>query len=398
MAVAALAFSSQGADWFRVTAGSLKAMRRQMDAAPGSRAAQTGWNAYSRIDAVEGLPGPLARLYIDSDAWTSIQAWDGRIESIAHLKDSYRALPFRFEPNASTLVIGPGGGSDVVNALAAGSRHVTAVELNPLMLKFVRHYGAQAGNIYDRPEVEAIQSEGRNFISRTDRTFDVILLGFVDTWASVSSGGLSLSENYLYTTEAFKAYYDHLSDGGVLTIIRWKADIPRLVANSVPLVGAKEASQRMVALLEKRDAKLDDPPQMIFMLRKRPFTAAESNEIADTWNLAQPVLVPARVTEAQYAPLLDGTLTLDAWDAQSPRRIGAVFDDSPFYFAIERPWGMATRIARMLFYAGLSRARPADHVRGAAARHASRAMRRRSSTSAVSGSASSASSWHSCRT
>src|SRR6185503_5659747 len=188
--------------------------------------------------------------YIDSDAWTSIYPWSGNIKDIRSMRDAYRAVAFRFEPDSDTLIIGPGGGSDVVVALASGARKVTAVELNPLMLQFVRHYGAAAGNIYDRPEVEVIQSEGRNFISRTDRSFDVILLGFVDSWASVASGGLSLSENYLYTTEASRAYYDHLTDRGELTIIRWPADIPRLVANSVALLGAEEASKRIVVLME----------------------------------------------------------------------------------------------------------------------------------------------------
>ena len=62
-------------------------------------------------------------------------------------------------------MIGPGGGSDVLVALASGSRKVTAVELNPLMLRFVRHYGERAGNIYNRSDVEVIESEGRSFIS-----------------------------------------------------------------------------------------------------------------------------------------------------------------------------------------------------------------------------------------
>src|SRR5262249_5614819 len=162
----------------------------------------------------EGFPAPnLARLYIDSDAWTNAQEWDGRVDSIRGLRNWYRALPFRFAPNGETLVIGPGGGSDVLVALGSGTHKATVVEMNPLMLQFVRRYGERAGNLYNRPDVEVIQSEGRNFISRTDRKFDVIFLGFVDTWASVSSGGLSLSENYLYTTEALRAYSDHLTGG-----------------------------------------------------------------------------------------------------------------------------------------------------------------------------------------
>jgi SAM-dependent methyltransferase len=329
---------------FQIVPSPLKAMRRQMDERPSARIAQRGWNAYSRIDAVEGFESPyLARLYIDSDAWTSILGWDGRIESVQDMRTWYRARPFSLFTNPHTLVIGPGGGSDVLVALASGSRKVTAVELNPLMLQFVRHYGDRAGRLYDRPDVEVIQSEGRNFISRTADRFDVIYLGFVDSWASVASGGLSLSENYLYTTEAFRGYYDRLSDDGVLVILRWDVDIPRLVANSVALLGANEAARRVVALVEKREGNPDNQPQMIFMLRKRPFTAEETARIME-WSEAQPVVVPGRHADPRYADLLAGRQTLDAYDAASPVRAGAVFDDSPFYFATERPIGMPSRM------------------------------------------------------
>jgi len=341
--------SGAGVSVFQIVPSPLKAMRRQMDELPSARVAQRGWNAYSRIDAVEGFASPyLARLYIDSDAWTSILEWDGRLESVGDMKTWYRARPFSLFTNPHTLVIGPGGGSDVLVALASGSRKVTAVELNPLMLQFVRHYGARAGNLYDRPDVEVIQSEGRNFVSRTGDRFDVIYLGFVDSWASVASGGLSLSENYLYTTEAFRAFYDRLTDDGVLVILRWDVDVPRLVANSVALLGAAEASKRVVALVEKRDGTSDNQPQMIFMLRKRPFTEVETTRIMNEWTEARPLVVPGRHAEAPYADLLAGRTTLAEYDAASPRRASAVFDDSPFYFATERPIGMPARMTDAL--------------------------------------------------
>ena len=353
MAVVVLAafavFSAVKYGTFRVVPGTIKAMRRQMDANPGSRLTQTGWNSYSRIDAVEGVAARhLARLYIDSDAWTSIYEWDGRIESARDLRDSYRALPFRLTPNAETLVIGPGGGADVVAALASGSRKVTAVELNPLMLRFVRSYGARAGNLYDRPDVETIQSEGRSFISRSHRKFDVIFLGFVDSWASVASGGLSLSENYLYTSEAFRAYYDHLTDNGILVILRWDADIPRLVSNSVATLGADAASKCIVTLLEKQNAP-NEPKQMLFMLRKRPFTSAETAEISEKWTQAEPVILPGGPAPPLIGDVLKGSKTLAEYEAASPQFVGPVWDDSPFYFATERPYRMPGTIAGPLF-------------------------------------------------
>jgi len=345
---AATAFASYQFGALRVMPGTTKAMRRQMDANPAAHITQTGWNAYSRIDAVEGIDrSELARLFIDSDAWTGIREWDGRIENARDLRDSYRALPFRLVPNAETLIIGPGGGPDVVAALASGAHKVTAVEMNPLMLKFVRHYGPRAANLYDRPDVETIQSEGRNFISRTDRKFDVILLGFVDSWASVASGGLSLSENYLYTAEAFRDYYNHLTDNGMLVILRWDSDVPRLVSNSVANLGATEAGQRIVTLMEKNSAP-NQPAQMLFMLRKRPFTAAELSEIRDKWTLANPLIMPGGPAPALIGDVLAGRMTLTQYEAESPRFVGPVKDDSPFYFAIERPYRMPSGIANSL--------------------------------------------------
>ncbi len=343
--IAVAVFSAVKNGTFRVVPGTTKAMRNQMDAIPEARIRQTGWNAYSRIDAVEGVaPRHCARLYIDSDAWTSIYEWDGRLESASDLRDSYRALPFRLTPGGETLVIGPGGGADVVSALASGSRKVTAVELNPLMLKFVRSYGARAGNVYDRPDVETIQSEGRSFISRSDRKFDTIFLGFVDSWASVASGGLSLSENHLYTTEAFRAYYDHLTDNGVLVILRWDSDIPRLVSNSVAILGPEAAGQRIAALLERNSAP-NEPKQMLFMLRKRAFTPAETEDISKTWTQAEPVILPGGPAPPLIGDVLAGKMTMDQYEAQSPRFVGPVSDDSPFYFAIERPFRMPASIA-----------------------------------------------------
>jgi SAM-dependent methyltransferase len=332
---------------FYVKPGTTKAMRNQMDASPGSKIVQTGWNAYSRIDCVEGLPNSFARLYIDSDAWTGIRGWDGDLDHVKDMAGSYRALPWKLTPNAETLIIGPGGGPDVVAALASGSKKVTAVEMNPLMLKFVRSYGARAGNLYDRPDVETIQSEGRNFISRTDRKFDIILLGFVDSWASVASGGLSLSENYLYTTEAVRAYYDHLKPDGILVILRWEMDIPRLVANSVATLGPSEASKRIVVLMEKQ-ANPNDYPQMLFMLKKEPFTDAQISEISTKWTQANIVVGPNGTAPPGIKEVLAGTKTLQQWDAESPRFVGAVWDDSPFYFAIDRPYRMPGAIAERL--------------------------------------------------
>src|SRR5262245_18619086 len=324
---------------FGIRSAPNKGMYQHLAAHPEARVALTGWNAYSRIDAVTGYPDSLARLYIDSDAWTNVQRWDGRVSSLAPMREWYRSLPFHLFDKPRTLVIGPGGGSDVLVALASGSPQVTAVELNPLVLRFVRHFGADAGNIYDHPQVRTVLSEGRNFLSRHDERFDVIFLGFVDSWAAVASGGLSLSENYLYTVEAFRAYYDHLTDDGVLVIMRWADDVPRLVSNSVALLGGAEAPAHVAVVMEKRGTAAD-PPQMIFMLRRRPFSADEARTVAERWTQGEALIVPGRPPRPPYDALLGGTAALEQYAHDTGRRVDAVTDDRPFFFARYAPWGL----------------------------------------------------------
>jgi hypothetical protein len=260
------------------------------------------------------------------------------VESLAGVTGWFRAMPFRVVPRGRTLVIGPGGGSDVLVALASGHR-VTAVELNPLVLGFVRHYGARAGNLYDHPLVETHLSEGRTFLARTAQRFDVIFLGFVDSWAAVASGGLSLSENYLYTTGGFRAYLDHLTDDGALVIMRWRTDVPRLLANAVALLGPAEAARRVAVVMEQRGSA-DSPSQMIFMLRRRPFTDAEAADIL-SWPGAVPVIVPGHASgPPEAADLLAGRISLAEYADRGHERAGPVTDDRPFFFARSRPLGM----------------------------------------------------------
>lgn len=313
--------------------------------------ALTRWNSFSRIDAVEGFEPPyLARLYIDSDAWTNIMIWDGKVEHMQAEMTWFRTIPYRLVPDSKTLVIGPGGGTDVLLGVAAGSETVTAVEMNPIMIDFVRHYGPRAGNLYDHRKVNIVLEEGRNFIHRAKEKFDVILLGFVDSWASVSSGGLALSENYLYTTDAFRDYYEHLSDRGMLVMIRWQVDAPRMISNAVAMFGSAEEAGKHVAVLMENEPKPDVPTAMIFMLKKTHFTEEETAHLMKLAESNYRVHVPGRESRAPYEDLFSGRMSTEAYYAQSKPLIDAVFDDRPFYFATDRPYGLPWQLLQLLKY------------------------------------------------
>ena len=111
-------------------------------------------------------------------------------------------------------MIGPGGGRDLLSALVFGATRVDGVEINPIIASDVmrdrfreslgRHlHGSARGDHVD---------DGRSFVRRAPERYDVIQASLVDTWAATAAGAYTLTENSLYTTEAFDEYIDHLSD------------------------------------------------------------------------------------------------------------------------------------------------------------------------------------------
>src|SRR5581483_2746760 len=123
----------------------------------------------------------------------------------------------------------------ILVALSAGSKNVTAVELNPLIVSAVRQFGGEsAGSLYDRKDVTLYIDDGRRFISSATAKYDTIVIKLVDSWAAQLAGGYALSENYLYTVEAFKQYLSHLNGPeGKLVMVRWSTELPRLIPLAV---------------------------------------------------------------------------------------------------------------------------------------------------------------------
>ena len=341
-----------------------KGLYQLLHAQPQARIDTDHWNAYSRITSVlHPDEFHLARLFIDSDAWTNILPWDGRPESMAQGRDWFRAFPFRLKEQPRVMVIGPGGGADVVLALGAGSPQVTAVELNPLIIDCVRRFGERAGNLYDHEKVRLVMSEGRNFIERTHEQFDFIVLGFVDSWASVSSGGLSLTEGYLYTADALEAYYDHISDDGALVIIRWPEDVRRLVANAYDVLGrrglsAAEIGKHVLAVSYKQPPVLGanataaqraeaESIETVFMLSKSPLTPERVQQLLAGHDTAHIYWSPDGRGVEPFTKLFDGTMSLDEYAQAFPTLATPVRDDQPFYFATEKPFGLPAFVLRL---------------------------------------------------
>ena len=274
----------------------------------GDRILFSKWNSFSRIGVYERKHGDWSLSYtykgplpetrfmdIDSAASTPILRLDPSLSNAQYLRYELTALAYQLkeqqglEPRGSglepasspqppapagftALVIGPGGGRDLASALVFGASRVDGVEINPIIADEVMRdrFREFSGGIYTNPRVRIAVDDGRSFVRRTPDKYDVIQASLVDTWAATAAGAYTLTENTLYTVDAFSDYLDHLSDDGVLTITRWVADGLRLVSL------AQEACARRGWSAADRLAVVRHENVATFLLKKKPFTAEET--------------------------------------------------------------------------------------------------------------------------
>lgn len=188
------------------------------------------WNAISRVE-VEDKDG-AKRIVIDADASTYIMHDDPgapRPATREDLTSGSSSAANVLRPRGTYAIIGPGGGVDVLSALVWGSPSVTAIEINPIIVNDIMgdRFADYSRQLYQRPDVHVHVNDGRSWIRASRERFDVLQMTLVDTWASTAAGAFALSENNLYTVEAFREYFDHLAADGFLAITRWEFRQPR---------------------------------------------------------------------------------------------------------------------------------------------------------------------------
>jgi hypothetical protein len=131
-------------------------------------------------------------------------------------------LPFLLKRNSSSpclddvLIIGSGLGNDISHALVNGSRHIDAVEIDPVIQKLGMLY--HPNKPYESERVSAYLTDGRHFLAKTDKKYDMILYGLVDSLTLFSTFSSVRLENYLYTKEAFQEARRHLKPDGILVV------------------------------------------------------------------------------------------------------------------------------------------------------------------------------------
>jgi len=179
-------------------------------------------------------------LLIDGAAATMMTKWNGTPQQLAWVAHDVTSLAFHLRPDGDVAVIGVGGGRDLLTALWASSRHVTGIEVNRAFIDLLEGPFRRYAGLADRPEVRLVHDEARSWLTRTGDRFDVIQMSLIDTWAATGAGAFTLTENGLYTLEAFQIFLDALKPKGLLAVSRWHS--PDNVSETSRLVSLATAS------------------------------------------------------------------------------------------------------------------------------------------------------------
>ena len=318
------------------------------------------WNSFSRISVHRDKKG-FHWIEIDGGAGTWIPDTDLSGDVIEQKRASFGnvgpevAMWLADQPN--TLIIGTGGGLDILRAIVAESRAITAVEINPIIAndlmrgRFHDYSNGLYGCREKPPEpgcvgkaVTVHVEDGRSFVQRTSQRFDVIQLAQVDTWASTASGAYGLTENYLYTVEALQSYLGRLSDNGILSISRWEFERPRetlrvlsVAIEALQREGIEKPADHVLVLLDKQA----DTPSVRFgtvLVQRTPFSPDQVTRIAERTR--------SSATTIAYAPgyqkgeptfrKLATTTDRAGFYAAYEFDVRPVIDDRPFFFFTDR--------------------------------------------------------------
>lgn len=289
-------------------------------------------------------------LFIDATAGTPLTGFNGDLKSVDFLKYDIVNLAHYLRPQSDVLVIGAGGGRDILSALVFDQKSVVGVEVNENIIDAVhKKFGDFTGHLDRHPKVEIVHGEGRNYISQSGQKFDIIQASLIDSWAATAAGAFVLTENSLYTVEGWKIFLGHLSERGVLTFSRWyfreqPGEVYRLVslaAESLRVIGVTDPRSHIIVARRLGEGDNPDAPDGIgtILVSRLPFTDADISAVERiTSDLGfDLVLTPRYAIDDIFASLASlSEQGNEKLFTELPLKISAPTDDSPFFFQMLR--------------------------------------------------------------
>jgi hypothetical protein len=318
------------------------------------------WNSFSRI-RVEGDPEKIRHPFgwglspraghaeareltinIDAASGTVLTRFDGDLGAVDYLKYDVTNLVHWLRPSSDVLIIGTGGGRDVLSALAFRQARITGIEINEAILRAANGaYGDFTGHLDRIPNVRFINDEARSYLERSPDRHDVILITLIDTWAATAAGAFALTENSLYTAEAWDLFLRRLSDHGVLAVSRWyRHPLPyetwRMLALATEALRRRGVTNPRAHLILAKSRSTDSDRGVdvaTLLVSRAPFTASDLSTFDRvTTDLAfEAVVTPAAASNSVVEAIANGDAA--SVMASLPADISTPTDDRPFFFS-----------------------------------------------------------------
>ncbi len=303
-----------------------------------------GWGLSDRYQPTDQLS--QLRLNIDASAETVLTEFDGNLGPLEHLKYDVTNIGHYLVDDGNIFVVGAGGGRDVLSALVFNQKRVVAAEMNSAILDAVNvRFGEFTGHLDRHPKVRFVNDEARNYLARSTERFDLIQLSLIDTWAATAAGAFVLSENTLYTTEAWKLFLERLTPEGVVSMSRWygrpvPAEMYRvavLATSALRASGIARPREHVVIIATNRGLGGEagkDPDVATLLMKRTPFTQRDVDTLEDVAKRMgfEIVLTPRAAADAGLDAVTDSAAvdrfvaTFSQGDLASPT------DDRPFFF------------------------------------------------------------------
>jgi len=301
----------------------------------GARILRTRWDAFARTDLVDPGAGRPLRIYVDGGAASVMPTEAARKELLGDIG----FFPFATEQPERVFIIGPGAGLDVWFALQSGAKQISAVEVNAASTELVEAWSLYNGALYDRPEVTVIADDGRSALRRSREQYDLIYLSQVVTLAA-ERGGYALSENTIYTEEAFSDYLDHLdADGQIALKLYDEITLTRAVSTALASLRRRglddqQALQHLMAFIDGRSS----PPAPLLLIGASAFSEDDSlvlGAIARDVGF-KPALLPHVLVQPPLDAVASGSHSFDLIIAGSDANIAPATDNRPYFFQFEK--------------------------------------------------------------
>ncbi len=308
-----------------------------------------GWGLSDNCDQLRDVDQLL--LQIDGDAGTILTKYDGVPSHYKFLECDVTNLADQLISGANVSVVGAGGGRDVLSSLASGANSVKAIELNDEIISAVnKRFSDYTGHLDRVKGVTFVNDEARSYLTRHTNKYDIIKISLIDTWAATAAGGYTISENSLYTTEAWQLFINRLSDKGILSVSRWrKAGVPfetyrtvSLAQDALKKIGIKDP-EKHIALVLFQPTNTQYWGITNILVSRNPFDQTVLNKvqtISDKYGFK--ILASPNISSADpvISNLAKGNLSKAA--SLVPGNISPPTDNQPFFFNFIRFKDLAT--------------------------------------------------------